>query len=65
MWFIGLDWADEHHDICVITETGKQIGSLRIAHSPQGFENLKEFSTCEIAPLAGKTFQAAGLACFC
>ncbi len=43
MWFIGLDWADEHHDICVITDTGKQIGSLRIAHSPQGFENLKEF----------------------
>ena len=20
MWFIGLDWADEHHDICVITD---------------------------------------------
>jgi hypothetical protein len=31
MWFIGLDWADEHHDICVITDVGKQIGSLRIA----------------------------------
>jgi len=43
MWFIGLDWADEHHDICVITDVGKQIGSLRIAHSPQGFENLKDF----------------------
>src|SRR5260370_16688703 len=26
-----------------VTDTGKQIGSLRIAHSPQGFENLKEF----------------------
>jgi len=43
MWFIGLDWADEHHDICVITDTGKQIGSLRIAHTPEGFQNLKDF----------------------
>ena len=43
MWFIGLDWADEHHDICVITDVGKQIGSLRIAHSPQGFQDLKDF----------------------
>ena len=43
MWFIGLDWADEHHDICVITDAGKQIGSLRIAHTPQGFQDLKDF----------------------
>src|SRR5205814_4298319 len=43
MWFIGLDLADEHHDICVITDAGKQIGSLRIAHSPQRFQDLKDF----------------------
>jgi transposase len=43
MWFVGLDWADEHHDICVITDAGKQIGSLRIAHTPGGFQDLKDF----------------------
>jgi len=39
------------HDICVITDVGKQIGSLRIAHSPQGFENLKEFLYSIIGPV--------------
>ncbi len=40
MWFAGLDWADQHHDIVVIDESGRQVGSRRVAHSPEGFAQL-------------------------
>jgi len=40
MWFAGLDWADQHHDLVVIDEAGRQVGSLRVTHSPEGFAQL-------------------------
>ena len=24
MWFAGIDWADAHHDVAVVDETGRQ-----------------------------------------
>ncbi len=42
-WFTGLDWADQHHDLVVIDEAGHQVGSLRIAHSSEGFTHLQTF----------------------
>jgi len=43
MWYAGIDWADQHHDALVIDEKGRQVGSLRIDHSPQGFAKLNTF----------------------
>ncbi|HEX4207932.1 MAG TPA: transposase [Ktedonobacteraceae bacterium] len=43
MWFAGLDWADQHHDLVVIDEAGRQVGSRRVAHSPEGFAELERF----------------------
>jgi transposase len=43
MWFAGIDWADSHHDAMVIDETGQQAGSLRVAHTKAGIEELKRF----------------------
>lgn len=43
MWYAGIDWANEHHDALVIDETGRQVGSLRIDHSPQGMSKLNTF----------------------
>jgi transposase len=42
-WFAGIDWADTHHDVMVIDETGQQAGSLRVAHTKAGIEELKRF----------------------
>ena len=36
MWYAGIDWANDHHDALVIDETGRQVGTLRVDHSPQG-----------------------------
>jgi transposase len=43
MWYAGIDWADTHHDALVIDEKGHQVGSLRIAHTPAGMNQLNAF----------------------
>src|SRR5215469_13022318 len=43
MWYVGIDWADQHHDALVIDEKGRKVGSLRIDHNPQGFAKLNAF----------------------
>lgn len=43
MWFAGIDWADTHHDALVIDEMGHQVGSLRVAHTKAGLDDLKRF----------------------
>ncbi len=43
MWYVGLDWADTHHDLVVLDEAGHCVGSRRVAHSKQGLEELKQF----------------------
>ncbi len=43
MWYVGLDWADTHHDVTVLDETGKRVGVRRFSHSHQGLNELKQF----------------------
>lgn len=40
MWFTGIDWADTHHDIVVLAETGDECLQLRIDHTPAGVNEL-------------------------
>ena len=43
MWYAGIDWASDHHDALVIDEKGRQVGSLRVDHTPQGLAKLNTF----------------------
>ncbi|GAC1351003.1 MAG: IS110 family transposase [Ktedonobacteraceae bacterium] len=43
MWYVGVDWANDHHDALVIDDAGRQVGSLRVDHSPQGMTKLNTF----------------------
>lgn len=43
MWYVGLDWADTHHDVAVLDESGKPVGARRFSHSPQGLNDWKQF----------------------
>ena len=42
MYFAGIDWADDHHDITVWDEQTKELDSFRIKHSHKGFQTLSE-----------------------
>lgn len=53
MWYAGIDWATEHHDVVVVEETGRQVATLRVSHSAEGLERLKAFLldlTCQADP---------------
>ena len=43
MRFAGIDWADAHHDVAVIDEAGRQLGTLRVTHWATGLEELVTF----------------------
>ncbi len=43
MWYVGLDWADTHHDVEVQDEAGKRVAVRRFGHSHAGLHELKAF----------------------
>lgn len=42
MYFVGIDWADDHHDIHILDEQGETIKAFRIPYTPQGLQTLLE-----------------------
>jgi transposase len=43
MFYVGVDWADQKHDALVLDEAGPQMGSIRVAHTPEGLAKLDTF----------------------
>jgi transposase len=43
MLYAGIDWADQHHDVAVIDEAGRQIGVRRVAHTKAGLTDWTRF----------------------
>ena len=39
--YLGIDWSQERHDICVKNETGEIVVEKSIAHSLKGFEEIE------------------------
>ena len=37
---VGLDWADDHHDLCILTSDGEELAVFRFDHSAEGLELL-------------------------
>lgn len=42
MYFVGIDWADLHHDVAVIDERGQELKYFTIPHKREGMEQLKQ-----------------------
>jgi hypothetical protein len=38
--FAGVDWAEAHHDVCVMSQDGRVLGQRRVAHSVAGISEL-------------------------
>ncbi len=43
MLYAGIDWADQKHDGLVLDEAGRKLGSIRVAHTPEGLAKLDEW----------------------
>jgi hypothetical protein len=59
MWYAGIDWADDHHDLVVLSEQGRQVRTLRVAHTPAGLAQL----TAALEQICGSDAKAQ-MACF-
>ena len=42
MVFVGIDWAEAHHDACVVDAAGKVLGRRRVAEGLEGVRQLHE-----------------------
>jgi len=42
MIFVGVDWAEAHHDVCVLDEGGAVLGSRRVLDTLEGVRQLHE-----------------------
>lgn len=40
--FVGIDWGNAHHQICVLSTTGETLRQLRVAHDVDGLHDLSE-----------------------
>jgi transposase len=45
MHYLGIDWADEKHDGCLLAADGRVLSRLSIAHDLTGFQKLSDLLT--------------------
>ena len=42
MWFVGDDWAEDHHDVEVQDASGRRLARARLAEGVEGIGRLHE-----------------------
>jgi hypothetical protein len=40
MLYVGIDWASDHHDVCLTNDSAQTLAAFRITHGSEGFECL-------------------------
>lgn len=40
--FIGIDWSEAHHDVCILQANGSQLAAFRVPHTADGFATLAQ-----------------------
>jgi hypothetical protein len=40
--FVGIDWAEKHHDVCIIDEEGTILARGRVTDGVEGISKLHE-----------------------
>jgi transposase len=65
----GIDWAEDHHDVALVDETGKLVAKQRIKDDADGFRLLlallAEAGDCAEAPIPVAVETARGLVFAC
>jgi len=39
-WFVGIDWASQSHQVCLVDAHGECLGERAVAHGGAGIEEL-------------------------
>jgi transposase len=41
MLYFGIDWSQDHHNLCILNEAGARVSHLQFEHSPTGFAQIE------------------------
>jgi transposase len=42
MIYLGIDWAEDHHDLCLLDEAGERLATARVPDGVEGLRRLHE-----------------------
>ena len=42
MIYLGIDWAEDHHDLCLLDEAGQRLAAARVPDGVEGLRRLHE-----------------------
>ena len=42
-WFVGVDWGEQHHQVCLSDASGKVRGSRKFSHTGKGLSGLMKW----------------------
>jgi transposase len=42
MVYLGIDWAEDHHDLCLLNEAGERLAAARVPDGVEGLRRLHE-----------------------
>jgi len=67
MWFLGVDWGERHHDLCLLDQDGRVLAARRIAPGAGGAwrhrcREVKRDGTAELVGCSGQAAAAGGTA---
>lgn len=42
MLFFGIDWSEDHHNLCILNQAGARVSQIAFEHSVTGFARVEE-----------------------
>ena len=42
MIYVGIDWSERHHDVCVVDEAGQMLGKVKVPDTVEGLTQIHE-----------------------
>ena len=42
MYFLGIDWANDKHDLCLLADDGRILSQFVVTHDLAGFATLQD-----------------------
>ena len=41
MFYCGIDWSRDHHNLCIMNAAGARVSQIRFKHTLKGFEQIE------------------------
>jgi len=41
MFYFGIDWSEDHHNLCIMNEAGARVSEIKFEHNLEGFKQIE------------------------